>query len=136
MSDNFKIDICNIGDSELEIALGVAFRQSPGSKTTHYVKKSMPSTAMFANEDKSKIDTLIFLWHQESDSIAFPAELSCKEASAVASKFLTSVKCGPEPQHDGSNELGFRVFNENWGHVGGYCYAVVGVQPCWMMYGK
>lgn len=135
MSDNFKIDICNIGAEELDIALGIAFRQAPGKKSSHYIKKKMESTHRFGVA-RQEVETLIFLWHEEKGSIPFPSDISSSEASIIAQKFINSVDAGPQPDHDGSNSIGFRVFNEAWGHVAGHRHAVVAVQPCWMMYGK
>lgn len=38
--------------------------------------------------------------------------------------------------HDGSNELGWRVYVEDWGHVGSNQYAICAVRPAYMWYGK
>jgi hypothetical protein len=41
-----------------------------------------------------------------------------------------------EPDHDGDNTKGWRVYNEAWGHVAGDWRAFCAVQPIWMMHGK
>lgn len=38
--------------------------------------------------------------------------------------------------HDGSNEIGWRVYCEDWGHVGGELYAIVAIKPAYIWYGK
>jgi hypothetical protein len=43
---------------------------------------------------------------------------------------------GEEPNHDGSNDVGWRVFNEEWTHVDDDWSARVAICPIWAMYGK
>lgn len=43
---------------------------------------------------------------------------------------------GSQPDHDGSNKLGWRIYNEEWTHVNGRRQALCAVQPIWAMYGK
>lgn len=38
--------------------------------------------------------------------------------------------------HDGSNELGWRVYCESWGHVGDYHGAICAIKPVHLWYGK
>jgi hypothetical protein len=37
---------------------------------------------------------------------------------------------------DGSTEKGWRVYCEDWGRVGGDCYAICAVKPAYLWYGK
>lgn len=41
-----------------------------------------------------------------------------------------------EPDHDGDNDKGFRLFTESWGQVFGEYQAFVAIEPIWAMYGK
>lgn len=43
---------------------------------------------------------------------------------------------GRQPDHDGDNEKGWRLYNETWGMVGGDHSAFAAVEPAWAMYGK
>ena len=38
--------------------------------------------------------------------------------------------------HDGSNELGFLIYVEDWGNVDGSSAALFGVKPCYLWFGK
>ena len=40
------------------------------------------------------------------------------------------------PQHDGRNGEGWRVYCGDWGHVGGSSFAICAVKPVWLWYGK
>lgn len=50
--------------------------------------------------------------------------------------WLETVAYGPQPDHDGSNGKGWRVFNEAWGHVAQERFAFCAIQPVWAMYEK
>ena len=51
--------------------------------------------------------------------------------------WLQAKACyGKEPEHDGDNGRGFRLYNEGWGHVDGNWQAFMAVSPAWAMYGK
>ena len=41
-----------------------------------------------------------------------------------------------EPDHDGNNEKGWRIYNEAWTHINGRWEALVAIKPIWAMYGK
>lgn len=45
-----------------------------------------------------------------------------------------------ELDHDGSNELGWRLYTEDWGHIkNGHDtdhYSIAAFKPCWLWYGK
>lgn len=43
---------------------------------------------------------------------------------------------GPEPDHDGSNSMGWRIYNEAWGHVDDCPYAICAIEPEWLWHGK
>lgn len=50
--------------------------------------------------------------------------------------WLEAVEYGPEPNHDGDNKKGWRVFNERYSHVSGLWQAFVAIEPVWLEYGK
>lgn len=54
----------------------------------------------------------------------------------MVEKWLKEAKYENEPDHDGCNERGWRVFNDAWGRVGDEHGAFVEIQPVWLMYGK
>ena len=132
MSDNFHIDVHGEGGRVLNLALEIAFSSR---KATHFIKTKVQSNSI-AYKNETELDTLIFLYRDDKGCSPFPVTMTCNEIVPIASRFLQEVEYGPEPDQDGSNERGFRVFNQAWGHIAGSRCAIVAVQPCWMMYGK
>lgn len=148
--DNRFIDVVSEGDGALALALRLIWPNVPGGKATHYKmmnliekteypirdgKVAHHSTTMV--EDSRGVSTLILLWSDERDAKELPYPLDLEESIAFVRGWLVhSANYGREPDHDGSNGRGWRVFTEDWGHVAGYHYAIAGVQPAWAMYGK
>ena len=145
--DNRTIDVTSEGGEHLAMAIRIAFANAPGGKATHYrivkLKDKIsyygePTSRHYENlvEDPEGDPTLILLWHEGRNAIALPYPLEVDEAIAFVSGWLKNVDRGHQPDHDGDNGHGWRVFTEAWGHVAGEHYAIVGVQPAWAMYGK
>ncbi len=124
--DNFKIEIVSEGRKEFEAALRIAFAHAPGSKATHYA--ILPDKGM------------VFYWHEPESNfkaVALPSEIDVEEAVVLAWAWLTKkADYEGEPDHDGDNGKGYRIYNEDWGHVHGSHYAFVAIEPAWAMYGK
>ena len=66
----------------------------------------------------------------------FPHELKVPELTPVIQIWLDHADYGPQPDHDGDNGKGFRIYNESWGHIAEMWEAFLAIQPCWAMYGK
>lgn len=84
---------------------------------------------------------LIFVWHVvEGRATKLPFKLDAAGMADFAERWLGEADYGKEPDHDGSNGRGWRVYNDAWGHV--ECtgfdefYAICAVKPEWAMYGK
>jgi len=62
---------------------------------------------------------------------------TAEAASDFAWHWLQEVaEYGPEPDHEGDNHKGFYLFTGFWGHVLGNSNGIIGIRPCWAMYGK
>jgi hypothetical protein len=152
MVDNNFIDIVSDDDEALGWGLGIAWKHAPGGKATHSevirlrkVTEYWPTGAQGSItthhsvrlvEDEKGIPTLIFLWHAEGNAQELLYPVYAKSAVELAKGWLKNVNYGNEPDHDGDNERGWRIFTEAWGHVAGRHYAIIGIQPAWAMYGK
>lgn len=145
--DNRTIDIVSEGNKALEMALNIVWANCPGGKATHYkivkLKEEVeyygsPTDRHYTTlkEDKEGEDTLILLWNEEKGALPLPYFLELEEAINFIKGWLKKAEYQEQPDHDGSNGKGWRVFNEQWGHVAGHHYAIVGIQPQWAMYGK
>jgi hypothetical protein len=125
MMDNFRIDITAEGDATFTKAMEIAFTNSPGSKVEAY-----------------KIDPekgLVFFWtlglHKEG-VVGLPFKLDAVGAADFARRWLAEQDYGREPDHDGSNGKGWRIYCEQWGRVASMSGSFVAVQPSWAWYGK
>jgi hypothetical protein len=145
--DNRTIDVTSVGEAELGMALRLAWPGAPGSKATHYKAVGLTEKVAYYGEPTFRhavsnhetddgTPTLILFWHEERGSLPLPYALEIDEAIPFVSGWLKKAQRGPEPDHDGDNGEGWRVFTEAWGHVAGHQYAIVAVQPAWAMYGK
>lgn len=126
MADNWQLDITNEGTEKLRLAMKLAM--SWHSKATHYCVHHKLG--------------LVLLWHEDAnvDGVAvqklpFPLKTSDMLADFVAG-WLSSADYPEKPDFDGSSVKGWRVYNEEWGHVGKSHYAFVAIQPVWSLYGK
>lgn len=122
--DNFHIDITSEGD--LRSAMELAFRQ-PVFRAEGYL----------IDPDRG----LIFFWggfnnHPPDGLIRLPFKLDAIGAADFAERWLAEQDYGEQPDHDGDNGRGWRLYNDEWGRVGGLTYSFIAVKPEWAMYGK
>lgn len=120
MSDNFAFDITG---APLAKCLDIAVSASPNRK----------AVAWHVDKDGKR---LVLHWAIDSKGIPLPAALDGDALRAFVEAWLEAVNYGPEPDHDGHNGRGCRVYNESWGQVDGEWSAFVAIEPAWLMYGK
>lgn len=131
MMDNRIFNVNGEGRDMLHKALELVFQQE-GKNTTCRAWK------------QTKEHGLILLWSDSSDANAFPAPLSAEECVPMIEKWLASdfaktvelSRFCDNADHDGDNGKGWQVYCEDWGHVGGDHYAICGIKPAYMWYGK
>jgi hypothetical protein len=135
VSDNYHFDIAAEGRKAFELAMKFAFNDDGGMDPPH-----MEHKARGYRIDPAK--GLIFYWSVDSDGTAkngvskLPYEMKLKAAVEFAWSWLEAQDYPPEPDHDGSNHKGWRVYNEAWNRIGDEWGAFAAIQPEWMMYGK
>ncbi len=114
--DNFEINVISEGDKQLLQALELAF----GKHT--------------AVGWSAKNGQLVFYRYESSEMIPLPYGMEADQAFQFAKGWLEkSAKWGKEPDHDGDNGKGWRVFNQQ----SGFTHSVlVAVAPEWAQYGK
>lgn len=144
--DNRLIDITSEGDEALALALQIVWDNAPGGKATHYKVMSYTDAEtemsgrydikVETHPDEKPLPTLILLWNAEADAMPLPYPLDLEGAINFAKGWLKNAEYGEEPDHDGSNGKGWRIFNNNWGHVMQLHYGIVGIRPNWAWYGK
>lgn len=121
--DNFRFDIT--ADRDLEAVLSLAFARH--AKAVAWRADTY--------DDKPR---LVLAWTDAGEGwTPLLAAAGPQQAAAMIQQWLDERDYGPEPDHDGSNGRGFRVYNDAWGHVNPYGWpAFVAVQPNWAWYGK
>jgi len=147
--DNRTIDVVSEGNEDLALALRLIWSNAPSREATHYkVVRFAIKTEYFNRngivthhftrlvEDPKGVPTLILFWSEEGSVTQLPFPHNLKRSTEFVEGWLEKVPFGSEPDHDGDNEKGWRVFTEDWGHVAGHNYAIAGIQPAWAMYGK
>lgn len=123
MGDNYRFLLCSTGDDHFGKIMRLAFASH--SRATHYKVTDKHGLILYWTEPKV-----------DKDAIKLPYEMTAEAATSFAWNWLQQAKYSGQPDHDGDNEKGFTVFNEDWGHVGGQWEAFVAIMPTWQMYGK
>lgn len=147
--DNRVLDITSEGDKALDMALQLVWPNAPGGKASHYkIVDVQESTSYYGTPpdrhysetkivpDGEGTQTMILFWHDDKGSIPLPYPMDQQESLHFVKGWLKQTKHGSQPDHDGSNGKGWRVFTNSWGHVAGHHYAFAGIQFAWAMYGK
>lgn len=165
--DNHSLVIVSEGRGNLELALSIAFGHAPGGKASHYAvidgalvffwtdlgptphkaRQEYEEPAERAVQDAARVaangDYAVRVHLRRSRVLEFQAQrclygMDAKAATEVADNWLRhSAEYGEQPDHDGSNGKGWRVFTDStWGHVFGMYQGICGIAPEWAMYGK
>lgn len=153
--DNFRIDVTAEGREAFDAAMGLAMHRH--NKAVSYAIHPMLGLVLFWHESETSIaggaETPQFppdinreawdrMYKEAQAKIVrvpvqkLPYPMQGKALTEFAWNWLATVERGPQLDHDGDNEEGWRVYCEAWGHVGSSSYAFVAVQPIWAMYGK
>lgn len=134
--DNFSINLTAESKETLLKALEIIFNHNaPGGKAVAWKETKIESNPEWIGANPTR-PLLILLWHKDQDSIKLPSPLNVRGACELIQNWLNEQDYGHEPDHDGDNGKGFRLFCDHWGHVEGEHYAIIGVTPAWAMYGK
>ncbi|WP_327210066.1 hypothetical protein [Rhizobium leguminosarum] len=139
--DNFKIDITAKGRDSLAKALEIAFSHNAAAgKAESYEIVALKSDVYNGTPENLDGRTALVFRRSKDDgrksAVPLPFKLDAAGAADWAERWLAETDYGREPDHDGHNGKGWRVFTGSWGHVCGDHYAVCAVLPAWAMYGK
>lgn len=141
-SDNNRFIFISDGIDQFRFAMRLAFNDATGKTAKAWWLYKPKRTDLDTDRPEELLgvccakEFLVFAWHAEDKMYPFPAEIGADLAADFAWAWLTKQDYGVEPDHDGSNEKGFILFNESWGHVGGCPYSFIAIGPAWAMLGK
>lgn len=120
--DNFHFDLTSEGS--LVKPMEIAF-QRPTQQAEGYLIHAEKGLVFFG-----------YLGGAPTGMVRLPFKFDHIGAADFAKRWLVEQDYGSQPDHDGDNGKGWRLYNESWGQVGGWTGAFIAVQPAWAMYGK
>lgn len=153
MMDNFRFDMTAEGKETLKEAVALAMKQN--RRIRGYAVR--PASPAITDEKYNHLNRpakplrLVLFWAAiepgnglkefadapEQQYVGFPFEMDAAGAADFAIRWLEGAAVyGGEPDHDGDNSKGWRVWNEAWGHVDNQWQACLAIQPVWAMHGK
>lgn len=139
MSDNFHFDLTGVS---LEKCMDIACQVSEkyrGKMTIGWsevpvaVENQGAEGIWGASQGKSR---LILFWAGSNTMTKVPSPMNVGAIVPFIKSWLEAQDYGKQPNHDGDNGKGWRVYNESWGHVAGIWEAFVAIEPVWLLYGK
>ena len=131
--DNRLFNVNGKGLQLLQQVLELAFKQEDWSNGR---------TCRSWQFDKEK--GLILNWTEVEGANILPTPLDASGVAPIVWRWLNDKKREKHSlgdwegdiDHDGSNGEGWRVYVEDWGHVGEHRYAICAIKFCYMWYGK
>lgn len=141
MPDNFHFDLTGV---PLDTCLKIAFDSTPGKKAVAWAVQEAFTADPNKSWEKSSRRRLILFWHENAkkdggdcDVQMLPAPMDVEAAVPFVKSWLRAENYGGQPDHDGDNGQGWRVYNEAWTKIErAGSYSFVAIEPVWLMYGK
>lgn len=138
--DNFRFDMTCEGSALLVAAFELVFKGARNSGASHYSIREPQEKTEFRSARPRR---MVFYgygstppWERRDYHVALPFKMNAGQAAQFALGWLAEVDYGREPDHDGDNGKGWRLYNEGWGQVDDDHGAIIAVAPAWAMYGK
>lgn len=137
--DNTQVIVTGMGGRRaFDLAMELLFADQ-GYATHYQIKKivrnleyDIKPTELFEDHH----ECMIFYWHKDTDTVPLPYNMTFRECADLAWGWLQKQNYGETPDHDGSNDRGWAVFNESWGHIDNSQYGIGAVSPQWIWIGK
>lgn len=136
--DNFSFDMTCEGAPRLLLAMKILFcDKHPEAKfpkrATHYrIDERLGLIFYDYSFDLSQNKTV-----SAPDLTKLPFKLDAEAAADFVTRWLAEAPYGKEPDHDGGNHKGWRVYTGSWGRPDeNDRHSFVAAQPAWATYGK
>lgn len=122
--DNFKIDVVWEGTDRFRALLSMVLskHKSKNGKFEHYCIDEKHGLVLFWTDSK---------WAEK-----LPYPMDHDALVSFATNWLKNADYGRQPDHDGDNGKGWRIYTGDWGHVNSDWATICAIQPVWAMYGK
>lgn len=132
--DNFRIDVTSKGRDQLDAVLGLVAAHVRARAVGYCLS---PSHGLVLLTRCCPVGLHPVGWEIDGAPVlALPYPMNIAALRDFVWHYLEQADLGPEPTHDGSNSRGFRVYNEQYGHIGGRSDAFLAVQAVWAEHGK
>lgn len=132
--DNFRFDVTSAGTEALEKALRFVLESNGWTCTTGFAVKMRPDTGFTGNPTTQAC--LILYWTDSPNATKLPFAMNHEETITFVKGWMRTVPYPEEPDIDGSVKRGWRVYNEEWGHVNNEYEAYIAIEPTWALFGK
>lgn len=129
----------DIEGADLVDVLPIAFQATPGGKAVAwkvYTEEVAPDYRSKAWKPRTPAGRLVLFWSPYDLATLLPSPVGPDDALTLVTAWLREADYGPEPQHDGSNRKGCRVWNESFGYIDGQYQAFVAIEPVWLEFHK
>lgn len=125
--DNFRIDTTWEGEKTFRTILELVIKQKTGRGIEYYAIDPKFGMVLFWTEPTQGF---------KHSALKLPYRMDIPAAIDFVWNWLKTADYGGQPDHDGDNGKGWRIYNESWGHVNSEWAAICAIQPEWAMYGK
>ena len=119
--DNFHFDMTSEGDDCLRQAFALAGQNNN-------------AVGYRVSPDKGLI--LYWVETKRPGYMPLPYPMTLLQAADFTIGWLAHADHGKQPDHDGDNGKGWRIYSERWGNLDGEHQALLAVQPVWAIHGK
>lgn len=133
--DNRILNMNGQSDEQLKLALKFAFRDQYDRENTCKAWEVKPDKGL-----------VLYQYHSDSNKNVqkLPAPMSADDVFTLVKNWLTTDEASAIPHedwdrdidHDGDNIVGWRMYLEDWGHVGGDWGALCCIKPAYLWLGK
>lgn len=132
--DNFRIDVTGDDRESLTLALNLACNHCPGGTAKAFGIKKNKFVLFWTVPSRPPVGFTKFG--------EFPVAMDCLSLLGLVEKWLNQNPHQRDDHDefiegcDGDTKQGWRLYNEEWGHVDGMWQAFVAIEPITAYYGK
>jgi hypothetical protein len=148
--DNRRLDVMMTGRAHFDAAMKMAFDSHRKAVAYcdhpalglvllwHDSPKAIAENPLWVAGDtpEARAKTRAEITARATPVAKLPYPMTVEAACDFAWHWLTNTTRGSRPDIDGSTGEAWRVYFEQWGHVGDCHYSIVAVQAVWACYGK
>lgn len=79
----------------------------------------------------------ILFEYAHTEMTPFPTPMAINFVASMIYEWLKTAEYAEEPDHDGDNDRGWRLYKERWGRIDDFGHgSIAAIEPMWIEYGK